>query len=98
MESRSGSNQGPSAYQPGALPQGHTGSQSSECLYVFLYGRWWAGGGEWGQEEVIGSQTFTLSSWRTKDTADTENAESSKCVCVSVCRPGRVGGDWGEGG
>ena len=29
-ESRSGSNRGPSAYQPGALPLGHTGSQESQ--------------------------------------------------------------------
>ena len=30
MESRSGSNRGPSAYQPSALPLGHTGSQLSK--------------------------------------------------------------------
>uniref|UniRef100_UPI003AF94281 hypothetical protein n=1 Tax=Thiolapillus sp. TaxID=2017437 RepID=UPI003AF94281 len=37
-ESRSGSNQGPSAYQPSALPLGHTGSlveRESFCL-LFL--------------------------------------------------------------
>ena len=30
-ESRSGSNRGPSAYQPGALPLGHTGSRPLKC-------------------------------------------------------------------
>ena len=30
-DSRSGSNRGPSAYQPNALPLGHTGSQSGWC-------------------------------------------------------------------
>ena len=29
-ESRNGSNRGPSAYQPSALPLGHTGSQKEE--------------------------------------------------------------------
>ena len=31
-ESRSGSNRGPSAYQPSALPLGHTGSQSVDTI------------------------------------------------------------------
>ena len=35
-ESRSGSNQGPSAYQPSALPVGHTGSQREERKHLAL--------------------------------------------------------------
>ena len=33
-ESRSGSNRGPSAYQPSALPLSHTGSHRTETLYL----------------------------------------------------------------
>ena len=33
-ESRSGSNQGPSAYQPSALPLGHTGSLARRKLWA----------------------------------------------------------------
>ena len=35
-ESRSGSNRGPSAYQPSALPLGHTGSHDDVPLAEFL--------------------------------------------------------------
>ena len=36
-ESRSGSNRGPSAYQPSALPLGHTGSRTSRaCPLLFI--------------------------------------------------------------
>ena len=36
-ESRSGSNRGPSAYQPSASPQGHTGSRRLRWLQAGLY-------------------------------------------------------------
>ena len=40
-ESRSGSNRGPSAYQPSALPLGHTGSQATvaEATCFIPFGR-----------------------------------------------------------
>ena len=36
-ESRSGSNRGPSVYQPSALPLGHTGSHPLASVYSFIY-------------------------------------------------------------
>ena len=39
-ESRSGSNRGPSAYQPSALPPGHTGSQElpvQQSIFLYLW-------------------------------------------------------------
>ena len=47
-ECRSGSNRGPSAYQPRALPLGHTGSQGYVLLFIDVAGEGGGGQGGWG--------------------------------------------------
>ena len=88
-ESRSGSNRDPSAYQPSALPLGHTGLRlTSRCnegnmgLYVHRNHEGLLGTGSWGVRNFI-SNMYSLRCHHHNDSADTQADVPAGSSCSS---------------